>query len=354
MTRKIKEEMYYEKAFYNARRCLKEASDKNHAFQYRVCFLNHPEKNIKEQVMLPDAAVIWCIEHHLPNWSASTWRMYRSSYRYLLQHIKETDSLVDSLISESRLEEIEVVLSSTKAMKKNKKATSGMRMKTLHDTDLNKLVDTCGEKTLKGNARYDCGASLIIWLKSSLATGLRPNEWSTAELLEENGKLMLKCENFKHNEVRSYDTHRTIDLSKLSVDNILAIKQHLMVVSGMLRHGDDHYNGCRNLLSRLNQKLWPNRKKKIGLYTGRHQFSANAKASESTTDVERAALMGHKTTRTSTEGYGKKRSGRNGLTPEISDKAVLQKIKQSQIGSRHKKAVNEESLNTTIRNSPKL
>lgn len=354
MTSKSTEEIYYEKAFFNAKRCLKEASDKNHSFQNSVCLLNNPQKNIEEPVMLPNAAVMWCIEHHLPNWGASTWRIYRSSYRHLLQYLQKINSPIIDWISESRLDETEVLLSSTKAMKKSKKATSGMRMKTLHDADLNKLIDKCGEKTLADNDRYDWGRALILWLKSSLATGLRPNEWRTAELLEENGKLNLKCENFKHNDVRSYDTHRTIELTRLSKDNILAIKHHLEIVKGMLKYNDDHYSGCRNLLNRLNKKLWPKREKKIGLYTGRHQFSANAKASESTTDVERAALMGHKTTRTSTEGYGKKRSGSNGLTPEIADKTVLLKIKQPQIGSRHKKALNKESRNTTIKNSPKL
>ena len=62
------------------------------------------------------------------------------------------------------------------------------------------------------------------------------------------------------------------------------------------------------------------------MYTGRHQFSSNAKANPDVSDEERAALMGHKTTKTSTERYGRKKSGNKGLTPQVGDSKVLEKI----------------------------
>jgi integrase len=328
-------EIYAEKAFNNAKRCLREAKQTNHEYQHYYCSLINPNSGLHERVMLPQYAIPWLIDVHLPNWSSNTWRLLRCSYRYLLEHL-----LQSSLIDKKTVEDLFVAMLDAKAIKQEVRRTSGMRRKSITEKSYNILLEECESECTSrssiGNNKYTWGTALKLFLISSVATGLRPNEWKTAEIIELDNKFVLKCENFKHNESRSYATHREIDLSAISEDKKVAIKAHNRLVQGCVQNGIDHYKYCRTLLRRLNTKLWPNHKTKITLYTGRHQFSANAKASPSTSDKERAAMMGHKTTKTSSERYGRKKSGKNGLTPKIADEKVLLLIKKPLIDRQYK------------------
>jgi integrase len=322
--------MYQEKAFNNTKRCLLEAIKQNDSLQYRMCKLENPNTNLLEHVMLPEYAICWSIENHLPYWRQNTWRIYRNSYRYLLEQL-----LSSGLIHKEEVEKLIDLMLKASASKQKVRRTSGMRKKSISEDDYIKLIEECDAKCsspkIKEQTKYTWGSALKVFIISSVATGLRPNEWRTAEIIQDGSRFLLKCENFKYNEERSYAKYRTIDLSNITEDKKLAIKQHHAIVVGFAKNGTDNYQMCRSLLSRLNKKLWPSREKQITLYTGRHQFSANAKASTSTTDAERAAMMGHKTTRTSRERYGRRRAGANGLTPKIANDAVLLMIQQPQI-----------------------
>jgi hypothetical protein len=332
MDRKDTEQIYLEKGFNLTKRCLREAikcSDKRQNVTYSLI---NPTTGNPERVMFPVNAIRWSIENHLSDWSPSTWRIYRNAYLHLLKKMAH-----DGIILQEDIDELQSEMKNVRAPKKTGTNTSSLREKKLSEDDYHKLIKdceaTCSSPNSEGRNKYDWGDSLKYWIISSVATGLRPNEWFTAELYEEDGKLLLKCENFKYNKERSYDKHRVIDLSSIAEDKKNAVKTHKRLIERFdaMGQGVKYYECCRGLLARLNKKLWPNRKKNIMLYTGRHQFSANAKASGKTSHVERAAMMGHKTTKTSSEGYGKTRSGSNGFTPEIADKNVLRKIRVPEI-----------------------
>jgi integrase len=319
MARPSSQMIYYRKAFDNAKRCLREAREQTHPYEKKIMSLKNPTSGNKEDVMSIDFAVEWCVLHHLPTWSQGTWRMHRCGYRLLLERLAKAGRL-----SEERLALLLDKMLTSRGLNKAErvKKTSSRRKKVVTPEH----IDQIEVLTKEFSAKW--GEALVIWLRAAVVTGLRPNEWQSAELRDEGGRLILKTENFKHNEHRSYDTHREIDLSTIPEGVVVFVEKQVNIVKGMLDEGmmDAYYQGCSSLLYWCNKKIWPRRKANITLYTGRHQFSANAKADGTVSDVERAAMMGHKTTRTSTERYGRAKSGSRGLTPGIADKSVLSKI----------------------------
>lgn len=313
--------LYYKKVFDNAKRCLNEASELNHPSARQVMQMKNPRTNQLEKVMSLDCAAEWCMANHLPSWAQGTWRMHRCGYReFLLKMVTE------GRLPKERAERIIVELERAQGLKKNErpKRTSAFRKKVVKPEDIQKIAE------LVTRNKNDWGEALILWLESAITTGLRPNEWRTAELVERGGRLILRSDNFKYNDERSYGPVRELDISDVGEDRIVTIKKHMNVVTGMKDGGmwERYYAGCSALLLLCNKKLWTRRKANITLYTGRHQFSANAKADISVSDVERAAMMGHGTPVTSSERYGHRRHGKSGLSPKIADKNVLSLIQQ--------------------------
>ena len=258
---------------------------------------------------------------HVKSWSQGTWRLFRASYTYMLNGFEKR-----KIISPKTKDELIELMHSVKALTKkdrgSKKNTSSRRKKSVSLTDIRKI-----EKHFETHG-YKWAEPTINWLWASIGTGLRPKEWKSAKLEERNdGRLVLVCKNFKHNDVRSFGEFREIDLTCMPEKIKRAVRVQVSIFSGL---SDDNveelYWGCVNLLARVNEIVFPRRVTNINLYTGRHQFSSNAKANPDVSDEERAALMGHKTTKTSTERYGRKKSGNKGLTPQVGDSKVLEKI----------------------------
>ena len=319
MARATSDVIYYQKAFSNSKRCLEEAKKQIHPAKNSVIRLKNPRTKGYEEVMETERAIEWCIENHLPNWAQGTWRMHRCGYRLLINSLIKSERMTTTKGQEL----IDRMLSASGLKKKDRvKKTSAKRKKVIKPEHIQEIADYCKSKGSKW------GDALVIWLKASVSTGLRPNEWRTAEIFEKDGRIILKSENFKHNKDKSYAPFREIDITSLGGDSIKIIRQHISIVKGMMKEGiiEKYVEGCSMLLYNVNVRLWPRRKANITLYTGRHQFSANGKADKLVSDVERAALMGHKTTATSRERYGKARSGSSGLTPNVADESVLKQI----------------------------
>jgi integrase len=326
---------YYEKAFGNMRRCLKEAETESHPYATRITPLKNPTTSQMENVMSVESAIKWCVNYHTQHWASSTWRMIRAGYKLLL-----AKGLERGTITQETAEPLIELMYSVQCKPKSErvKKTSSKRKKTIKESD---IIDV-EQHISSGNFKW--GDALLVWLRAAVITGLRPNEWSKSTLKEAEGKSVLRAPNFKHNKERSYATHREIELTNLGEDAILAVKDQMNVIGLMKEKGmlSEHYTGCRSLLLALNKILWPRRNANITLYTGRHQFSANAKASEDCNDLQRAALMGHKTTKTSRERYGRTGNGNHGLTPEVADPSVLSKIKNdpaTPMAQKHKKGM---------------
>lgn len=256
--------------------------------------------------------VAW-LETLRPTLSKPSWRQYKSSVICLLEQYEEAEAIeaVDFLRAID-----------TQGCVKNTDKTSGTKLKRFSWGDFQRITDHLRKKTGKWHR------PLLDWLICGCLTGLRPQEWVGAEIQDHEGEPSLIVKNAKQTNGRAHGPTRTLLLSSLSVDEIQTLRNHIERVktwSGMDQF-DDFYTGCSLTLYYVSRKLWPRRQKHVTLYSCRHQFSANAKASGfSTTEI--AAMMGHRVDTTATKHYGKKVAGNELLRVRALDSDV-QRIEQ--------------------------
>lgn len=233
-----------------------------------------------------------------PEWSRDTWRQYKASVMFFLE--KESESGNDIA-----LEAMETLLpvDVTGCVKKTKK-TSGAKQKKVPLKDYRAIIKNI----------QDFGSpwaeDVERWIGSSLLTGLRPVEWSTSRLNTIAGVPALIVDNAKATNGRAHGPTRTILLDGLTEDERTMIAEHVQRANEweQAQQYERFYHGCAATLARATRRLWPKRESHATLYSMRHQFSANAKASGFTRE-EIAALMGHAVDTTATEHYGKKTAG---------------------------------------------
>lgn len=244
--------------------------------------------------------VVWLVEKK-PTISRSTWRQYKSSIIFYLEHHKEIQAANEAI---EYLKDI----TSNGAIKHSTK-TSSQKLKKITFQDWHKIEEYLKARDLKWHKQ------LRDWLRSSILTGLRPIEWRNTIYTESNGVPMLIIKNAKHTNGRSHGATRTLILENIRVEDIKTIKTHLAnikIFSGMDEYAY-FYNGCHFALYKACRECWPKRKKHITLYSTRHQFSANAKAS-GFSKQEIAAMMGHAIDDTATKHYGRKTAGNESLS----------------------------------------
>jgi integrase len=310
--------IYRAKSISLSKRALKDAIRAKHPYSQRAVKVK--DGDVDCDILPPIETAKWAISFYLKYWQQDTWRLQRCALLFFAKENKELFRYGDE-----QIRSLEEMLYKHKGISRseNKKNKKSYRRKTLTDKDLKDLEDMINS----GNYKFGKGA--LLWLKASIATGLRPNEWKYAELIKsEDERYVLKVKNFKHNEVRSYGEYRYIDLTEIPSEYFNCVKKQLEVIKAMVQGGvyDKYYKSCLSFLTYCNNTIWKRRKGNVCLYTARHQFSANAKSDPHVPEIERAALMGHKTTKTSRERYGRKISGKHGMTPQVYDKDVLLKI----------------------------
>lgn len=232
-------------------------------------------------------------------WARTTWRQYKACVVYFLE--KQVEEQNDPIASEALElllpEDVEgCVLQTTK--------TSGVKMKKFPMKDFHKL-----NQYLKDNAGM-WHEPLRRWLISALLTGLRPQEWANTTYGYKDGEDALIIVNAKNTNGRSHGPTRTLLLGNLTQEEREIIKKHVEVSNEWNMHEQFtvFYQACASTLGRLSRKIWPKRSQYVSLYSARHQFSADAKASGFTRE-EVAAMMGHAVDETATIHYGRKTAG---------------------------------------------
>lgn len=249
-------------------------------------------------------------------WTKRTWRQYKASIAYFLGlEINKGD-----WIAQEAHEEL-MKISSEQCMKKSNK-TSGPKQKKLSGNDLKKI------RNALSNSNSMWAGDIERWIEAGLLTGLRPVEWEHAQIIQENNLTKLIVGNAKATNGRAHGEYRTLILNGLSSDEIKTIEKHIQRAEEWSRAGQyaKFYLSCSTALNRIVKKIWPKNNKKISLYTLRHQFSANAKAS-GFTRVEIAAMMGHAVDDTATIHYGRKNAGSD-LIRVIPEPSEVLRIKQ--------------------------
>lgn len=249
----------------------------------------------------PKQFVGWLIADR-NNLHYNSWKQYKAS---IISYFEDFEH-----IDKNEKEEILDLLKEAVHEVGNKKTknTSNKKMKKFPTKDFLQILDYLQS----GRVVSKYKDLLFLWLNAGILTGLRPVEWATAKYIDEKGKERLIVENAKNSNGRAHGDYRTIILDKLTENEREYIKA--FVKEANYYHSIDKYSsfqkGCADLLTSVGKKIFKNRSEIPCLYSLRHQFSADAKASGLSLE-EIAALMGHSTNDTATVHYAKKSSGKN-------------------------------------------
>lgn len=311
---------YIIRANYLIKKAYKEATEKNHSVAKNI----HAYKDQNGQQYLGLSlynTCVWFKSFWAGNLLPSTVRLYRAS----LSYYSEVE-LSEGKIDKDQYGKIMVSLKNLKSGNKKdlELRTSAKKQKHLTLKDFNFL-----DEALK-NSKNKWAKPTRIWIHSGIISGLRPIEWKQTVYDEEENRLIIK--NAKNTNGRSHGEFRTIYLDHLTSFEKKILLQHLKVATqfNQTNNWDLYYNGCSNLLKYTCNKIWPNRERHPTLYSARHQFSANLKASGCRPE-ELAALMGHAVDDTAITTYGKKVNGTRGVKPKINSEEVkrVRKSKKS-------------------------
>ncbi|MBE8233443.1 MAG: site-specific integrase [Endozoicomonadaceae bacterium] len=154
------------------------------------------------------------------------------------------------------------------------------------------------------------------WLRATILTGLRPIEWSDCQLLHKSStgyylKSMNVAKAESNEPANEYhlDEYRNIPLLHLDKSDLLCVQRHCAKARlySELEEFNVWYERVRLKLYNVSKKCFPD-KGSIKLYSGRHQFAANLKASGLPVELI-AKLLGHANTQTARHYYGAKRHG---------------------------------------------
>jgi hypothetical protein len=235
--------------------------------------------------------------------SKSSWRQYRAALAYTLDAYADYQGFANDI---RRLSDKVCTTAKT---------TPVLRGAQLKDKKLSaEDIQTLHTALLQGR-RSARGPSVVAWLYASLFTGLRPSEWEHARLvaslpISESGGPYLLVKNGKHSNGRANGEMRTLDLSNFTPEQLNLIRVHLENIKEATKtvSFEVFQAECSETLRRVARRTWPDRARRPGLYSGRHQFSANLKKAEMS-PVEIAALMGHISTKTAVNHYARKNVG---------------------------------------------
>jgi hypothetical protein len=253
-------------------------------------------------------------------WAQSTARLYRASLAFVL---RETGSIASSealrLIyrrgeDPGCLERFrEKIRAERKRRRRTRPKTSAKKSKSISDKDLHLLKESL-ENSLSKYAR-----PTLLWFLAGIITGLRPSEWQTAQLGENKEReRVLVVINAKNTNGRAHGTTRTIRLHEISVQDFKIVEEHLRNVEShkFPQSFPNFYLGCRKLIYRISKQIWPRRLKRPALYTTRHKFGADAKSTYDGHEI--AALMGHASTDTAYQHYGRRHTGSGNMSVKAS------------------------------------
>lgn len=228
----------------------------------------------------------WMIREVMPGIKRVSWRSYTAAVRAVAD-----DPEVQSIFARVRGKPCE-----QEAAANGRSRAHGVSAQDLKEIE-SWIADGC----------FLWGGSAVVWLRSTLLTGLRPGEWSNASIVSlGEGRIGLFVATLKTaNRVTSLDQDpggdtRTIPLDHLDDEDMDALNAHLRLWRKYVTDKASYHvylKGCANVLSRANRELWHERLTTVSLYSGRHQFRTACLAS-GLTDVEIAVLMGHDSTKT--------------------------------------------------------
>jgi len=232
-------------------------------------------------------------------WAARTWRQYKAWMTYHLEHPAQVDGVHAEALE--RLQRL-----GSEGCPRRSRRTSGLKPKQFSSQDRDRLRRWLEAHPSKWSD------DLQRWLMVGALTGLRPEEWREAWIIDEQGEAVLRVRNAKHTNERAHGTWRHLRLGSLTTserEQITLMIQRARLWSNAGEY-ERFYRGCAQLLAQTCRALWPRRVRQPTLYSLRHQFAADAKASGITSEAI-GAMMGHAAADTNIRHYGRRVAGRD-------------------------------------------
>lgn len=271
--------------------------------------------------------VVHYLRNLAPSVSYSTFRQYKAALsHFLVKHHPEAETarreLADLSYGKVYRRVHERLARQGIPRTKKVRRTSAQKAKGISQQDMNR-IEARFEAINSNKARLT-----LAWLKAGLATGLRPQEWCNAALTPCSEGQLLTIRNLKCTQDRSFAKTRQLIIA--DPERIAIIEKQLELFrlrqaevtramwaipektseidpEAAQRKRDQAvyqriYTECRQLLSAEVRRLFPRRTLQITLYSGRHQFAADAKKTYQKPVV--AALLGHGSLHTAAQHYG--------------------------------------------------
>lgn len=237
----------------------------------------------------------------------ATWRQYKGALLFALE--QDRAAATEGVV----VEELGVAIrrlrpESQSGCLKRTARTSGTKLKAWPAADFEAITSYLSSQV--GRQRH--ANALLTWLRADRLVGLRPSEWTRAGLIEVDGRPALRVANAKHTNGRANGTHRTLLLDRLTPAEIECIDDLLYMLVEMDKEpGYDflqHIHQLRTYLRVVTRHCLGARSRYPTLYSGRHQFVADAKAGQRS-HCEIAALVGHGSDATAATHYGRAAKG---------------------------------------------
>jgi len=276
-----------------------------------------------KELLDPDEVVANLIVQK-PRNAMRTWRHYKAAAIYYIETFHpEYETAIEQLRAES-----------SRGLKARGVTTSGAKRKTVPRASWEGIIKVLEHRGLRGHRH---SKALLAVLKATLLTGLRPNEWCHSEegVHDETGRDVLRVRNSKHSNGRANGEYREMFIDELNAVERETVQSALAYCAV---HAEDEELQIRTALKNeltyairwgIDHKFLHEREDFIGitLYSFRHQFIADAKLTF-TDPVLISSLVGHNSTKTAFEHYGRRRNGRNAIkvTPTPESVEAVQKV----------------------------
>ncbi len=287
------------------------------------------DSNLSLLDMLSPAGYLDWFLGEVKNWEYSVVRQYRAASRYSLKekfagHADLSPSIqllerLDARHSKTGIRKVAKKSGASKAeLDMLGKETSGNKAKRVTEKHLDALLGWLedniekdpdlleGQKKVRGKWLFRS----VKMLLATIMTGLRPVEWaSIEEIKESDGLITLKVTNAKNTNGRAHGEFRYVGIQKDHPLSLI-VEAHIELVRSFIKDGgtiQDYRDECNGAIKKVEAAI----EKETGLkktgycmYSGRHQFSANAKK-QGVTDNQLAYMMGHNSLGTANSHYGK-------------------------------------------------
>lgn len=246
-----------------------------------------------------------------------SWRFYKACVMYVLKmNASQNYAAIELLADES-----------SAGLATESENGSGKKQKSIPAHIAKELVFNLriGHNIGDKGRRYSADACNA--LLATILVGLRPSEWSTAEIRENRkGKLYLRVLNGKFNSVRANGKHREIELDGINQDELDVIQN---TIASFKENSERYDIYVRELNRELKRGLGElaalgrihYRYRNVSLYSARHQFAADAKSANLPYRAV-AALLGHKSQKTASWHYARKTVGSGSIKVAPSDHSL--------------------------------